>query len=224
MSDLHRGPAYRIVTERLVLRCYEPRDAPLLKAAVDASLDHLLPWLPWARDEPQSLDAKVDLLRQFRGKFDLGQDFVYGVFDPAESEILGGCGFHSRLGEGAREIGYWIAKRHSAKGLATEAAAALVRVGFEIDRLERLEIHCDPENVKSAAVARKLGFHHDGTLRSRIARRQGPPGDRMIWSMLRAEYAESPCARSTVTAFDAIGRDLLEPSQPAARKSRSAFR
>ena len=46
-------PPYRIVTERLVLRTWEPRDAPLLKEAVDSSIDHLLPWMPWAAHEPQ---------------------------------------------------------------------------------------------------------------------------------------------------------------------------
>jgi len=45
---------YRIETERLVIRCYEPRDAPLLKEAIDSSLEHLQPWMPWALDEPQT--------------------------------------------------------------------------------------------------------------------------------------------------------------------------
>ena len=44
---MSRPPApYRIETGRLVLRCYEPDDAPLLKEAVDASIEHLLPWMP----------------------------------------------------------------------------------------------------------------------------------------------------------------------------------
>jgi hypothetical protein len=60
----------------VVARCWEPRDAPLLKEAVDSSIDHLLPWMPWAAGEPQTLDEKVRLLRRFRGQFDLGQDFV----------------------------------------------------------------------------------------------------------------------------------------------------
>lgn len=40
------APAYRIVTPRLVIRCWNPPDAPLLKAAIDASLDHLRAWMP----------------------------------------------------------------------------------------------------------------------------------------------------------------------------------
>ena len=50
------GPAYGIVTDRLVLRCYEPRDAPALKAAVDANLDHLAE-MPCAAHKVEAFDA-----------------------------------------------------------------------------------------------------------------------------------------------------------------------
>lgn len=222
MSDLLRGPAYRIETERFVLRCFDPKDAPALKAAVDASLDHIRPWIPWARDEPLTLDQRVESLRSARGKFDLGRDRMYGIFDRSEAAVLGAAGFIDRVGEGALELGYWIAKEHARKGFTTEATSALVRTAFEIDLLERVEIHCEPENEPSAAVARKLGFRHDGTLRARLPRRDGPPASCMVWSLLRAEYPESPCARASCTAFDAIGRRILEPPGPA--RSRSAFR
>ncbi len=216
------NPAYRIVTERLVLRCYEPRDAAPLKAAVDRSLAHLVPWLAWARAEPQSLDAKVELLRQFRGQFDLGQDFVYGIFDEHEEEVLGGCGLHMRGGEW-REIGYWIAHGRTGLGYATEAAAALVRAAFEIERLERVEIHCDPENVKSSAVAKKLGFRHDATLRERMPRADGTLGDCMLWSLFVGEYLESQAARVSIDAFDAIGRPLATAKPARSTARRSAF-
>jgi RimJ/RimL family protein N-acetyltransferase len=125
-------PPYRIETPRLVLRCWEPRDAPLLKDALDSSLEHLRPWMPWARYEPEPLEAKVDLLRRFRGSFDLGQDFVYGIFSREESEVLGGTGLHTRVGDDAFEIGYWIRASRTREGLATEAAAALTRVAFDV--------------------------------------------------------------------------------------------
>lgn len=217
------GPAYRIVTERLVLRCFEPRDAERLKAAVDSSIGHLVPWLPWARDEPQSLEAKIELVRQFRGKFDLGKDFAFGIFDRSESEVLGGAGMHARVGPRAREIGYWIAAARVGQGFATEAAAALSRVGFEIEELERLEIHCDPLNTRSAAIPRKLGYTHDGTLRGRLPRADGSAGERMIWSLFDAEYPNSACARTACEAFDAVGRRILAFPGAAPRRG-SAFR
>ena len=95
-------PVYRIETERLVIRCWEPKDAPLLKSAIDLSIDHLLPWMPWAKGEPQTLEEKVELLRMFRGKFDLGQDFILGIFNRDETEVLGGTGFHPRRGVNER--------------------------------------------------------------------------------------------------------------------------
>src|SRR5213593_3183614 len=88
------GPPYRIASDRLLVRCWDPADAPLLKEAVDASLDHLRPWMPWAYEEPQPVYEKVRLLRRFRGQFDLAKDFVYGIFAPDESEVFGGAGLH----------------------------------------------------------------------------------------------------------------------------------
>ena len=140
------GPAYRIHTHRLVIRCWDPVDAPLLKAAVDDNLDHLQPWMPWAMQEPTDLQQKIELLRRFRAEFDLGRDFVYGIFNLQETRVLGGTGLHTRLGEGAREIGYWVHKDFVNQGLATETAAALTKVAFRIDTVDRVEIHCDPVN------------------------------------------------------------------------------
>ena len=209
MTTSFPGPAYRIVTARLVVRCYNPADAPLLKAAVDDSLDHLSPWMPWAQAS-SDLQSTIALLRYFRGNFDLGQDFVYGIFNLDETRCLGGTGLHTRPGPGAREIGYWIRKDSINQGLATEVAAALTRVAFEIDHVARVEIHCDPENARSAAVARKLGYTHDATLRQRLLLRDDAPArDTMIWSLLKAEYPSSPAAAADIAAYDAAQRCIL---------------
>ena len=87
---------YRIETERLVLRCYEPRDAALVKDAIDSSLDHLRPWMPWAENEPQTLEEKTDLLKTFRSQFDPATTSSMGIFSADESELLGGTGLHPR--------------------------------------------------------------------------------------------------------------------------------
>jgi RimJ/RimL family protein N-acetyltransferase len=209
MDHPRTGPAYRIETDRLVVRCYQPSDAALLKAAIDASLDALRPWMPWAHNEPQPVAEKVSLLRQFRGRFDLGQDFVYGAFDRAETESLGSSGLHARLGPGAREIGYWVHAAHAGKGLATEIAGALTRTGFEIEQLHRIEIHCSPDNARSMAVARKLGYVHEATLRERFEQPDGSRRDTMIWTMFARDYPASPAAATRLRAFDVTGQPLL---------------
>ena len=85
-----------------------------MKEAVDTSLEHLRPWMAWAYYDPQTVDDKIDLIRGFRSRFDAGDDFTYGVFSHDEREAIGGTGLHTRVGDDAFEIGYWV--RFSAVG------------------------------------------------------------------------------------------------------------
>jgi RimJ/RimL family protein N-acetyltransferase len=196
-------------TRRLVLRCWQPADAPLLVAAITESLEHLRAWMPWAMNEPEPVEKKIERLRGYRAAFDRDEDFVYGIFDRAEARVLGGTGLHTRAGPGAREIGYWIHRDAVGQGLATEASAALTQVAIRVDAVQRVEIHCDPANTRSAAVPRKLGFRHEATLRERTTTPAGEPRDTMIWTLLASELAGSPAAEAPVEAFDAAGRRLL---------------
>ena len=194
--------AYRIETERLVVRCYEPSDARILKEAIDQSLDHLKPWMPWARFEPETFAQKQQRLREFRGQFDLDKDYVFGIFSKDEKKLIGSTGLHTRIGGNAREIGYWIHVDEINKGYVTEAVQALVKVAFKLEENERLEIHCDPENYPSKAVPQKLGFTHEATLKDRITDSEGKSRDAMIWTLFKKDYIP---ADFPFQAFDCAG-------------------
>ncbi len=200
---------YRVETPRLVLRCWHPADAALLKAAIDASVPHLLPWMPWAAHEPTDLEAKVALLRRWRAEFDLDQDYVYGIFNRGETTALGSTGLHTRAGGNAREIGYWVRADHAGQGVATEAAAALTRVAFDINGVQRVEIHCDVRNLASAAVPRKLGFVHEANRRRTSPATDGSY-DLMVWTLFADEYRAGPAAAAApIAAFDVLGRPIV---------------
>jgi RimJ/RimL family protein N-acetyltransferase len=163
--------------------------------------------MPWAVHEPQSLEDKVALLRQFRGKFDLGQDFTYGIFTPDEEQAVGGTGLHTRIGDDAFEIGYWIRASRAGEGLATESTAALTRVAFELTDVDRIEIRCEPENERSRAIPRKLGYREEATLRRRL--RHPEPRDVVVYSLFRDDFGSSPVATAVVEAYDAVGTRVL---------------
>lgn len=201
-------PAYRIETKRLVLRCWKPEDAALMQEATAVSKQHLLPFMPWAVNEPAPVQAKIELIRKFRASFDRGEDYVYGVFNLDETCALGGSGLHTRLGEEGLEIGYWIHKDFIGQGLATELSAALTKVAFELYLVQRMEIHCAVENLASAAVPRKLGYVHEAT-RRRLAFAHGMMSDRMIWTLFADEYPSTPSASAEIKAFDIVGNQLL---------------
>jgi len=192
---------YRIETERLVVRCYEPRDATLLKEAIDSSLEHLLPWMPWAHQEPQTLEA-------FRANFDSGENFTCGIFNADETELLGGTGLHPRIGPGGLEIGYWIRSSALRQGIATESSAALTRAGFEVCGADRIEIRIEPRNEASFGVPRKLGFVEEATLRRRLpAYDAGPLRDVTIFTMFREDF--DPALAPGIRAFDARCEPLI---------------
>ena len=199
---------YRIETERLVIRCYEPRDAALMKDAIDSSLDHLRPWMAWIDAEPQTLEEKAELVLAFRAQFDAGKNFTMGIFSADETEQLGGTGLHPRNEPGGLEIGYWIRASAARQGIATESTAALTRVGFEICGVDRVEIRIDPTNEASFGVPRKLGFVEEATLRRRLpGRRGGPPRDVTLFVMFREDF--DPAIAPGLRAFDAAGRQLI---------------
>ena len=200
--------AYSIFTDRLLIRCYQPSDAPLVKSAIDNSLDHLLPWMPWAKHEPETVEAKAERLRKFRGEFDLDIDYTFGIFSKDESLLIGSTGLHKRLDRNAREIGYWIHANNLRKGYALEAASALVKTGFEIEGLDRIEIHCASNNLRSQAIPKKLGFILEATLKDRAIDTEGNPRDVMIWTLFRDGYKLSEAKSIRTQAFDALGREI----------------
>lgn len=202
-------PAYRILTPRLELRCWEPSDAPALKGMIDENLEHLRPWMPWIHLEPTGLEEKVALLRKFRARFDLDEDFIYGIFQRATGLILGGTGLHPRQGPGALEIGYWIDRRHTGQGYATECATALTRVALGLHQVDRVEIRVEPANLASSSVPRKLGYKLEAVLRRRLeAHPGGEPRDCEVYTLFAGEPARLDL---DLEAYGPLGERLLVP-------------
>ena len=90
----------------------------------------------------------------------------------------------ARIGPGGLEIGYWVHRAFTRRGLATAAAAALVEQAFRLPGVNRLEIVHDELNVASGGVPRKLGFTEVG----RRAIEAPPPagtGVGVVWQLVR---------------------------------------
>lgn len=197
--------AYRVETERLVLRCWAPGDAPRLRAALDACDAHLRPWIPFMKDEPRSLSQTAEWLRGIRASFDLDQVYRFAVFDPDEETLLGENMLLKRVGPGGLEIGYWTHKDAVGKGIASEASCAMIRLAFEIERVDRVEIMCAPENRASASIPASLGFTHEATLKKRALDSEEEYCDLMVWSLFRSDFASSPAADLKLKPYDCMG-------------------
>jgi RimJ/RimL family protein N-acetyltransferase len=145
-----------IRTERLVVRGWRDDDAEALGHAVAASVEHLRPWMPWAADEPLSLEARRELIARWQRAWADDGETVYGILH--DGTIVGGTGLHRRRGPGVLEIGYWIGVDHIGRGYATEAARALTAAAFAVPGIAVVEIRHDRANTRSGRVPAKLGF------------------------------------------------------------------
>jgi RimJ/RimL family protein N-acetyltransferase len=141
---------------QLLVRTDAARTARAM-AAINASLDHLRPWMAWAQ-EPASEASLGTFFAASRAAWDARREFGYSIVDADDTEVLGGCGLHGRLGPHGLEIGYWVRVDQAGRGVATEAAGALTDAAFGIPGIERVRIRCEEANVASARVPEKLGY------------------------------------------------------------------
>lgn len=170
--------------ERVVVRPYRVEDAEALKEAVEESRDHLRPWMPWA-DTHQSIEESRDWILRMSAKLLLREELGFGTWHAETGQYLGGTGLHPRNWETRSfEIGYWLRKSAEGHGYITEAVRLLTGFAFEGLRANRIEIRCDERNVRSAAVARRLGFKQEALLRNHMTAPDGALRNTLIFSRI----------------------------------------
>jgi RimJ/RimL family protein N-acetyltransferase len=119
----------RIETARLVLRPWTAADAEPLQAALDESVEHLLPWIPWATPRAPGAEETRALLEGWIAQRESGDNFMYAIFHSDTGRLAGGIGLYARVGPGRLEIGYWLRRTAAGFGYATEATAAITAAG-----------------------------------------------------------------------------------------------
>jgi ribosomal-protein-serine acetyltransferase len=112
--------------------------------------------MPWAADEPLTIEQRRELIIGFERDWRDGGDAVLGIF--LDGLAVGGCGLHRRIARDGLELGYWIHARFTRRGLATAATRLLTDGAVALPGVTHVEIHHDKANVASAGVPRRLGF------------------------------------------------------------------
>jgi RimJ/RimL family protein N-acetyltransferase len=179
-------PERVMLNDGVAIRRYVEDDIVPLVDVVNASLDHLKPWMPWAQ-ETMTVEAQMNFFRETSQQWDEGTNFVYGIFDPT-GLIVGGTGFHVRNGPGVLEIGYWLAREAEGKGLMTRVVDALTKAAVTVDGVTRVEIHCDADNTRSAAIPKRLGYSLV-RVEDREILAPGECGRHFIWAIAADEVA-----------------------------------
>jgi len=85
------------------------------------------------------------------------------------------------------ELAYSLSRQHWGKGLATEAARAVMDWAFRTYDFNRMYAWSDPRNIGSWRVLEKLGMKREGLLRSHLYW-NGEYRDQLYFGLLRAEW------------------------------------
>jgi len=139
--------------------------------------------------EPSDLVVIEERIVRHREEFLCGEDRTYSIFNLEETEILGGIGLHPGEFPGSLELGNSLRADVIGQGLATEAAAALAKAAFADLRVKRIEIRCDPRNLRSARIPERLGFRLERILFADTATPTGEPRDTMVWAISAEEFS-----------------------------------
>jgi RimJ/RimL family protein N-acetyltransferase len=179
-------------TERLIIRTPMAGDGAEMCAAIAESLPELRPWMPWAEDEPTPEDSEANV-REAQARFLLREDLRFQLYRRSEpSTMVGSSGLHRIDWDAGRfEIGYWVRTRFAGQGYIVEAVRGLARYAFRELQANRLEIWCDARNERSAQVARRVGFVHEGTFVDHTRAMDGSMATGLCFRMLRVDADEA---------------------------------
>ena len=155
----HHPPSSLDLGDGLRLRWYDESDLAPLAEVSALSLEHLHPWMSWATPDAVTWESQQQRHPERLAQLGTGDSYLYVLVD---GDLLHGvCGLHRRVGPGGVEIGYWLRPESVGQGLVSRAVAALTAAALELPDVDRVEIHCDEANVRSAAVPARLGYRLD---------------------------------------------------------------
>jgi RimJ/RimL family protein N-acetyltransferase len=173
-----------IRTPRLLLRPKQPGDGTGTAAAVVETWDELHQWMQWAEDKDYFTAEQMEIrIREVMASFLRRETIELLGIEVATGEPVIWCGFHDFDWQARQcDMGYWVRKSAHGRGIATEAANALLRFAFGAMEMRRVGLTHSGGNEASRRVAQKLSFIPEGILRSANALPGGSVADRYCYA------------------------------------------
>lgn len=154
-------------TARLLLRPFVPADAPAVHAIVS---DREIASTTASFPHPYPDGMAAEWIERNARIWTAGEGAVFAVTtaDADAGALVAAFGIHLDRPHDRAEVGYWVARAHWGRGIATEAGRAVLDWAFPHFGLNRAGAIHFARNPASGAVLRKLGMRHEGTLRGHV--------------------------------------------------------
>jgi len=173
------------VRENVFLKELEIKDAEHIFKAIDSQREYLGKWLPFV-EFTKSVKDSLDYVDSVVTMPEECKEWQFAVFCGDDFAGLAGFKGTDRLNRKS-EIGYWLCEKFQNRGIMTDSVNTLIKFGFSELGLNRIQIKCAPENVKSNKIPQRLGFTLEGIERASEFVKEGVFRDANVWSLLKKE-------------------------------------
>lgn len=152
------------VDEEIELRVLELRHAPELFALIQANRLHLREWLSWV-DMSQSVEDVQRFIAFSLNGFAQNNGFSAGIW--YKGALVGVIGHFMPIDwtNGITRLTCWLSHALLGKGIATRSCRAVIGHAFKEMGLNRVEIRCAVDNIRSRNIPKRLGFTEECILR-----------------------------------------------------------
>jgi [ribosomal protein S5]-alanine N-acetyltransferase len=173
-----------LYTSRLLLGAFEAGDAAeLQRLASDREIADTTVSIP----HPYELDHALAWIGHQRRESVRGRTTNFAVRLLPGSRLIGCAGLRDIDQEHSQaELGFWIGREWWGQKYAREAAAAVIRFGFEHLGLNRIYAHHMARNPAAGQVLLHVGMQREGLLRERV-RKWGVYEDVIVYAILRED-------------------------------------
>ena len=173
-----------LYTKRLLLRKMQKTDsADMHEYASREEVSRYLLWNPH-----ESLGYTYRYLTYLQSRYRAGEFYDWAVVLKEQQKMIGTAGFTKfYYDDNAAEIGYVLNDRYWGNGFAVEAAAEVIKFGFEVLKLNRIEARYIVGNDQSLRVMQKLRMKHEGIMRESLLNK-GRYVSVGVCSILKSEY------------------------------------
>ena len=153
-------------TDRLILRETRLSDAPELFANY-SDMDVMR---QMGGELHAELEETVDMIRRYHGWYSQKVLVRWGIsLKGGDDKLIGTVGVQGLDTEARKaELGYELNKQYWGQGIMSEVVLQVMRYGFDVMELQRIEAGTDGINERSHGLLKKLGFTQEACLRRRV--------------------------------------------------------
>ncbi len=117
-----------------------------------------------------------------------GAGATFAIVRKDDTTLVGAIGLRLEQRFNKAELGYWVGKPYWNSGYCTEASEAILRYGFEVLGLNRIQAGHLARNPASGRVMQKLGMQLEGTARQ-ATMKWGKYEDLVSYAILREDWS-----------------------------------